>query len=110
MQTYLLNKDKYHLNELFASKHYDYLSVDCIEDKCYVLTLNDYTRFKSQLESANLKQTRQIDLVVPECINNSRKLPINNNTTTNLIDNDNVFFCRYVYDFRMKRLTRNIFK
>ena len=31
-------------DEIFASKHRDYLSVACIEDKCYVLTYNEYCR------------------------------------------------------------------
>lgn len=31
--------------EVFASKHKDHNSVACIEDKCYVLTLNEYCRW-----------------------------------------------------------------
>lgn len=30
--------------EVFASKHKDHNSVACIEDKCYVLTFNEYCR------------------------------------------------------------------
>lgn len=30
--------------ELYASKHKDINSVACIEDKCYVLTFNEYCR------------------------------------------------------------------
>lgn len=33
--------------ELYASKHKDVNSVACIEDKCYVLTFNEYCRFVS---------------------------------------------------------------
>ena len=31
-------------DEIFASKHRDVCSVACIEDKCYVLTFNEYCR------------------------------------------------------------------
>ena len=32
-------------DEIFASKHRDVCSVACIEDKCYVLTFNEYCRY-----------------------------------------------------------------
>ena len=31
-------------NEVFASKHRDVIPVNCIEDRCYVLTLNEFSR------------------------------------------------------------------
>lgn len=31
-------------DEVFASRHKDHNSVACIEDKCYVLTYNEYCR------------------------------------------------------------------
>ena len=31
-------------DELFASKHRDFTSVACIEDKCFVMTFNEYCR------------------------------------------------------------------
>ena len=31
-------------DEIFASKHKDNMSVACIEDRCYVLTFNEYCR------------------------------------------------------------------
>ena len=31
-------------DEIFASKHRDFTSVACIEDKCYVMTFNEYCR------------------------------------------------------------------
>ena len=43
-QTELKNKYSFDRQELFSSKHYDVLDVDCIEDKCYVLTFNEYCR------------------------------------------------------------------
>jgi hypothetical protein len=32
-------------DDIFASRHRDVCSVECIEDKCYVLTFNEYCRF-----------------------------------------------------------------
>lgn len=32
-------------DEVFASRHRDANSVACIEDKCYVLTFNEYCRW-----------------------------------------------------------------
>lgn len=32
------------VEEVFASRHKDHNSVACIEDKCYVLTYNEYCR------------------------------------------------------------------
>lgn len=32
-------------DELFASKHRDVNSVACIDDRCYVLTFNEYCRY-----------------------------------------------------------------
>jgi BAH domain len=37
-------------DEVFASRHKDHNSVACIEDKCFVLTYNEYCR-SVQLES-----------------------------------------------------------
>ena len=33
--------------EVFASKHRDHTSVACIEDKCFVMTFNEYCRYVS---------------------------------------------------------------
>jgi len=30
--------------EVFASRHHDVVPVKCIEDRCYVLTLNEFNR------------------------------------------------------------------
>uniref|UniRef100_T1IPU5 Kinesin motor domain-containing protein n=1 Tax=Strigamia maritima TaxID=126957 RepID=T1IPU5_STRMM len=40
----------YHMeDEIFASKHKDINSVACIEDKCYVLTFNEYCRYRRRV-------------------------------------------------------------
>ena len=31
-------------DEIYASRHRDHTSVACIEDKCYVMTYNEYCR------------------------------------------------------------------
>lgn len=33
------------VDEVFASRHKDHNSVACIEDKCYVITYNEYCRW-----------------------------------------------------------------
>ena len=35
--------------EVFASKHRDHTSVACIEDKCFVMTFNEYCRWDRDL-------------------------------------------------------------
>ena len=37
-------KGRFLSNELLASKYSDCVNVACIEDKCYVLNLNEYNR------------------------------------------------------------------
>ena len=32
-------------DEVFASRHRDFNSVNCIEDKCYILTFYEYCRY-----------------------------------------------------------------
>ncbi len=44
-QTILKNLSNFHDQELFASKHYDTLDVNCIDDKCFVLTFNEFCRY-----------------------------------------------------------------
>lgn len=90
-------------DEIFASKHRDHLSVACIEDRCFVLTFNEYCRYRRFLrlfqegvcpvttpvpgpEEGYCRKDRQPPgCVVPELL----------------------FFCRRVYDYRQKRLLKN---
>jgi len=100
-------KEQFLPNELLSSKYSDCINVACIEDKCYVLTLNEYNRFRLREQpielfhhSENVQQLKQL---------------LNKNTTTShhralpakTVDNQNVFFSRYVYDYRAKRLVKN---
>ncbi|XP_062584319.1 uncharacterized protein LOC134246073 [Saccostrea cucullata] len=87
--------------ELFASKHRDENSVACIDDKGYVLTYNEYCRFRAE---RSRKETDQLprNKVVPsiEYPHTSRLPPDNADTTA-------VFLCRQVYDFKLKRILKN---
>jgi hypothetical protein len=37
-------KEHFLANEVLASKYWDCVNVACIEDKCYVLNVNEYNR------------------------------------------------------------------
>ncbi|XP_064623285.1 histone acetyltransferase KAT6A-like [Lineus longissimus] len=89
--------------ELFASKHKDENSIACIEDKCLVMSVGKYCRYRAKLKllEENLpfsysKQTLvpKADDVPTEC------LPTD-------VDPETVFLCRSVYDFRQKRILKN---
>ncbi|KAF5401224.1 hypothetical protein PHET_04765 [Paragonimus heterotremus] len=103
-------------NELYASRHCDTNPVDCIEDKAYVLTTNAFARFMAELKHRQFASSRaRLNRIVPERATNS---------TGDLSDDayecchadecpdtataTNVFLCRGVYDYRLKRLCRNV--
>ncbi|XP_077292373.1 histone gene-specific Epigenetic Repressor in late S phase [Arctopsyche grandis] len=93
--------------EVFASRHRDANSVACIEDKCYVLTFNEYCRYRKQVKAAEENITCPISIVPSMPVNdvttaiatNDGKVPFN-------ISPDLVLFCRRVYDFRLKKIVR----
>ncbi|KAL7033108.1 hypothetical protein ACKWTF_007489 [Chironomus riparius] len=85
------------IDEVFASRHKDHNSVACIEDKCYVITYNEYCRYRKMLRSIEENIEESISLV-PKLHADRRSVPPPN-TSPEL-----VMFCRRVYDFRGKRL------
>lgn len=91
-------------DEVFASRHKDSNSVACIEDKCYVLTFNEYCRYRKtlkRLEEGLADTSPCIPLSEPyqrDCRQPPRSVP----TSPEMI-----FFCRRVYDFRQKRIVKN---
>ncbi|XP_030745713.1 bromodomain-containing protein 4-like isoform X2 [Sitophilus oryzae] len=90
-------------DEVFASRHKDSNSVACIDDKCYVLTFNEYCRYKKhfkRLEEGLEDESRCIPL--PEAYPRINKQPPSSNISPEM-----VFFCRKVYDFRQKRIMKN---
>jgi hypothetical protein len=110
-------------NEIFASKHRDCNSVATIEDRCYVLTFNEYCRYKKRLKQ--LEEGIPNIPVVP--LTNSSMVNINSAAdiavavwngiasepnkapapTPNKVSPEVVFFCRKVYDYRQKRMLKN---
>ncbi|KAF6211966.1 hypothetical protein GE061_012483 [Apolygus lucorum] len=90
-------------DEVFASRHRDTNSVACIEDKCYVLTFNEYCRYKKSLSASefgvSMDKVRRV-VPQPDYYPRSRRLPAGR------IANELLFFCRKVYDFRTKRLLK----
>ncbi|CAH0561399.1 unnamed protein product [Brassicogethes aeneus] len=91
-------------DEVFASRHKDSNSVACIDDKCYVLTFNEYCRYRK-----NYKRLEE-GLAEPiSCIPQSEPYPrlIRQPPDPLRISPEMVFFCRRVYDFRQKRIIKN---
>ncbi|XP_046665733.1 uncharacterized protein LOC124357748 isoform X2 [Homalodisca vitripennis] len=91
-------------DEIFASRHKDTNSVACIEDKCFVLTLNEYSRYRTalQVQDEGLSP-RQVVPPLPEGVT----YPRSHRQPPGRVAPDIVFFCRRVYDFRTKKILKN---
>lgn len=92
-------------NEIFASRHQDENSVACIEDKCYVLTLAQYCRFRALVTSREEGLCGHTSLVPPPSFDHSLPSP---HCLPPDVDPDLVFVCRHVYDFRYGRILKNL--
>ncbi|KER23466.1 hypothetical protein T265_08633 [Opisthorchis viverrini] len=107
-------------NELYASRHCDTNPVDCIEDKAYVLTASAFSRYMARAKYRQSAHPRPpLSQVVP-------KLTHSVNQTAGPSDDaieqaasidehipdsvspSNVFLCRSVYDYRLRRVCRNL--
>ncbi|XP_064599878.1 uncharacterized protein LOC135466369 [Liolophura sinensis] len=89
--------------EVFASKHKDENSVACIEDKCYVLTYNEYCRYRADLrytEEGCYRRTKVVPEPEDDYARSARLPPLD-------ADPEIVLLCRQVYDFRQKRILKN---
>ncbi|CAG9583219.1 unnamed protein product [Danaus chrysippus] len=92
-------------DEVFASRHRDANSVACIEDKCYVLTFNEYCRYKKRLKALeegvvitpSIVPSLPASEVTPALAPNDTKLPPS-------VSPELVLFCRKIYDFRSKKI------
>ncbi|XP_046967717.1 uncharacterized protein LOC124535541 isoform X1 [Vanessa cardui] len=92
-------------DEVFASRHRDANSVACIEDKCYVLTFNEYCRYKKRLKAAeegiviapSIVPSLPASEVTSALAPNDTKLPPS-------VSPELVLFCRKIYDFRSKKI------
>ncbi|KAF2360426.1 Bromo adjacent (BAH) domain [Trinorchestia longiramus] len=92
-------------DEIFASKHRDHLSVACIEDTCYVLTFNEYCRYRRHLRlSVQGLSAHEIVSVVPDP---EFDYPRQQRQPPGCVVSDLLFFCRKVYDYRQKRILKN---
>lgn len=86
-------------DEIYASRHRDHTSVACIEDKCYVMTYNEYCRYRKFLKMVEVGVTPS-PTPVPEPVKTyerAEQLP------KCRVAPDRVFLCRRVYDSRTRR-------
>lgn len=90
-------------DEIFASRHKDINSVACIEDKCFVLTYNEYCRYRKKVRRVE-EGVEEKKLLVPRL---EQPYPRLHRQPPCVMAPDIVFFCRRVYDFRQKRLLKN---
>ncbi|CAG0916292.1 unnamed protein product [Notodromas monacha] len=87
-----------HANEVFASRHCDVIVPACIEDKCYVLTFNEYSRYRAVIKMIE-EGIVFMNSVVPEP---SEPYSRQESLPKSHMPPDRVFFCRRVYDFQGK--------
>lgn len=92
-------------NEVFASRHQDVNSVACIEDKCYVLPLAQYCRFRALVKQQREGLGYSAASLVPPALEHG--LPTHHCVPPD-VDPQLIFFCRHVYDFRYGRLLKNL--
>ncbi|XP_032665279.1 uncharacterized protein LOC116841448 [Odontomachus brunneus] len=90
-------------DEVFASRHRDANSVACIEDKCYVLTFNEYCRYRKNLRRIE-EGLENPGLIVPP---GDQVYPREGRQPPITASSDVVLFCRRVYDYRGKKLMKN---
>ncbi|XP_034832621.1 uncharacterized protein Hers isoform X1 [Maniola hyperantus] len=92
-------------DEVFASRHRDANSVACIEDKCYVLTFNEYCRYKKRLKAAEEGVTIGPSIVPPLPASElTSALAPNDTKLPPAVSPELVLFCRKIYDFRSKKI------
>lgn len=92
-------------DEIFASRHRDVDSVECIEDKCYVLTFNEYCRYKKRVKMEQVGATWSLaDVTIPV---SNESYPRRNRIPDTDVNSELVFCCRQIYDSRMRRLIKN---
>jgi hypothetical protein len=100
-------RERFLPNELLASKYWDSLSVACIEDKCYVLNFNEYNRYCLREKSVNLFEHSEAVGQLKFLLNKNSSTVQHRPLPAKTVDNQNIFFCRYVYDYRVKRVLKN---
>ncbi|CAH8477666.1 unnamed protein product [Heterobilharzia americana] len=108
-------------NELYASRHRDTNPLDCIEDKAFVLSVNAYSRYMAKLKRQQMGYRKMpLSSIVPQfgsCSLHGNKSPEDNlymdkyplsecDECFNSTNSQSVFFCRGLYDYKLKRVTR----
>jgi hypothetical protein len=93
-------------DEIYASRHRDVTSVACIEDKCFVMTFNEYCRYRKFLRMVDqgVPPSQSCSSVVPDPplgYDRADFLP------TCRVAPDRVFLCRRVYESRQRRLLKS---
>jgi len=92
-------------DEIYASRHRDHTSVACIEDKCYVMTFNEYCRYRKFLKMVDDgATTAPPPMLVPEHPDGYERANV---LPKCRVAPDRVFLCRRVYDSRNRRLFKN---
>lgn len=89
--------------EVYASRHRDVSSVACIEDKCYVLTWNEYSRYCRFLAQCR-DGVQNVIGVVPDL---TEDYPRISRLPSERVAPDRIFHCSRVYDYRTGRLLKN---
>ncbi|XP_078489989.1 uncharacterized protein LOC100180444 [Ciona intestinalis] len=95
-------------DELFASRHQDEMSVACVEDRCHVVTYSEYCRAQARLrrDGAWLKHDiRRIVPPLPAATKRRSRPRVRGEVDT---DPNNLFFCRRVYDVKMRRVLKSL--
>lgn len=90
-------------DEVFASRHRDANSVACIEDKCYVLTFNEYCRYRKRLKAAE-EGVQIVPSIVPPLPPPPAGEGANDCKLPPAVSPELVLFCRKIYDFRSKKI------
>ncbi|CAH8831404.1 unnamed protein product [Trichobilharzia szidati] len=110
-------------NELYASRHRDTNPLDCIEDKAFVLSVNAYSRYMAKVKRQQTGYRKMpLSSIVPQPVNCSLHTTSDSVNVDNLYmdkyplaecdecfnttSSQSVFFCRGVYDYKLKRITR----
>lgn len=93
------------MDEIFASRHRDVDTVECIEDKCYVLTFNEYCRYKKRCKMEQVNTSWSLtDVTIPV---SNESYPRRNRIPDSDVSQELVFCCRQIYDSRLRRLMKN---
>ena len=90
----------YGTHELYLSKHTDDNSVATIQDKVHVLSFPEYCRYYAHLteKSNGTHHKNKVSNIVPNTVKwRDQKIPLT------AVQQNCIYFCKGVYDFRLKR-------